>query len=179
MAHDLEIIERSCDDFGHNSAIPRTIQGKIVSTILSTILSTIIQGSSERYFGRYLDNPREDLFTILKSIRNFKIDTFELEELNVDIWFFISSVHRFFYLGCQSCIFRKSLFRLWTDSRMSKTKNRTIDQTRKNTEIHEKICSYMFTIENTTNITKKWANSSRKWVNFGEKWSKVAKMTKN
>ena len=85
MAHDLEIIERSCDDFGHNSAIPRTIQGKIVSTILSTILSTIIQGSSERYFGRYLDNPREDLFTILKSIRNFKIDTFELEELNVDI----------------------------------------------------------------------------------------------
>ena len=91
MAHDLEILERSCDDFGHDLAIPNTIQG----IILSTISSTIIEGSSERSFGRDLDNSREDLFTILKSIRNSKIDTFELEELNVDIWFFIFSVHRF------------------------------------------------------------------------------------
>ena len=94
---------------------------------------------------------------------------------------FLSFRYTGFYLGCQSCIFGNR-FLLWTDSRMSKTKTRTIDQTRKNTKIHEKICSYMFTIENTTNITENGRiRAENEWflakvVEIGEKWRKISEI---
>lgn len=124
--------------------------------ILSTIFERSILGSKKNW--------------------NFEIDKFEFEELNVDIWFFIFSVHRF--LSRVSILYFSEIAFLDFEPILECQKNpnnwpdaKEHENTRKNLE---NVFVYVYQWKYHEHH-RKWAKSTLKWMIFSEKLSKLAK----